>query len=66
MQSAFGSQLPHIGTSAVRFSKNIERLSAGKFEIKVYEPAALVPPPPGEGSGKGGLGPDDAPVGVGA
>jgi TRAP-type mannitol/chloroaromatic compound transport system substrate-binding protein len=44
MQSAFGSQLPHIGTSAVRFSKNIERLSAGKFEIKFYEPGALIPP----------------------
>ena len=23
MQSAFGSQLPHLGTSAVRFSKNV-------------------------------------------
>ena len=43
MQSAFGSQLPHIGTSAVRFSKNIERLSGGKFEIKFYEPGALMP-----------------------
>ena len=27
MQSAFGSQLPHIGTSGVRFTKNIERLA---------------------------------------
>ena len=27
MQSAFGAQLPHIGTSAVRFAKNIERLT---------------------------------------
>jgi TRAP-type mannitol/chloroaromatic compound transport system substrate-binding protein len=44
MQSAFGSQLPHLGTSATRFSKNIERLSAGKFEIKFYEPGALIPP----------------------
>ena len=44
MQSAFGSQLPHIGTSGVRFTKNIERLSAGKFEIKFYEPGALIPP----------------------
>jgi TRAP-type mannitol/chloroaromatic compound transport system substrate-binding protein len=44
MQSAFGSQLPHIGTSGVRFSKNIERLSAGRFEIKFFEPGALVPP----------------------
>ena len=44
MQSAFGAQLPHIGTSAVRFSKNIERLSGGSLEIKFYEPGALIPP----------------------
>ena len=43
MQSAFGSQLPHLGPSAVRFSKDIERMSGGKFEIKFYEPGALVP-----------------------
>ncbi len=44
MQSAFGSQLPHLGTSGTRFSRNIERLSGGKFEIKFYEPGALIPP----------------------
>ena len=44
MQSAFGAQLPHIGTSAVRFSKNIDRLSGGKLEVKFYEPGALIPP----------------------
>ena len=44
MQSAFGSQLPHIGTSGVRFTKNIETLSDGRFEIKFFEPGALVPP----------------------
>src|SRR5262245_40131067 len=44
MQSAFGSQLPHLGTSAVRFSKNVERLSGGKLEVKFYEPGALIPP----------------------
>ncbi|MGH6619343.1 MAG: hypothetical protein ACREF6_07355 [Alphaproteobacteria bacterium] len=43
MQSAFGGQLPHLGTSGVRYSKNISRLSAGKFDIKFYEPGALVP-----------------------
>jgi len=43
MQSAFGGQLPHLGTSGVRFSKNISRLSADKFQIKFYEPGALVP-----------------------
>jgi TRAP-type mannitol/chloroaromatic compound transport system substrate-binding protein len=44
MQSAFGSQLPHLGTSAVRFSKNIERMSNGRLEIKFFEPGALIPP----------------------
>ena len=44
MQSAYNSQLPHIGTSGVRFAKNIDRLSAGKFELKFYEPGALIPP----------------------
>ena len=29
MASAFGSQLPHLGTSGVRFSKDIERLYGG-------------------------------------
>jgi TRAP-type mannitol/chloroaromatic compound transport system substrate-binding protein len=43
MQSAFGGQLPHLGTSGVRFSKDITRLSAGKFQIKFFEPGALVP-----------------------
>jgi TRAP-type mannitol/chloroaromatic compound transport system substrate-binding protein len=44
MQSAFGSQLPHLGTSGVRFSDDIKRLSGGRFEIKFHEPGALVPP----------------------
>jgi TRAP-type mannitol/chloroaromatic compound transport system substrate-binding protein len=43
MQSAFSSNLIHLGTSGVRFSKNIERVSDGNFEIKFYEPGALVP-----------------------
>ena len=43
MQSAFGGQLPHLGTSGVRFSKNISRLSSDKFQVKFYEPGALVP-----------------------
>jgi TRAP-type mannitol/chloroaromatic compound transport system substrate-binding protein len=43
LQSAFGSNLIHLGTSGVRFSKNIERVSDGNFEIKFYEPGALVP-----------------------
>jgi TRAP-type mannitol/chloroaromatic compound transport system substrate-binding protein len=43
MQSAFGSQLAHLGTSGVRFSENIDRVSGGTFEIKFFEPGALVP-----------------------
>lgn len=43
MQSAFGSTLPHLGTSGVRFAKNVKRLSGGKFDIKFFEPGALVP-----------------------
>jgi TRAP-type mannitol/chloroaromatic compound transport system substrate-binding protein len=43
MASAFPSSLPHLGPSGVRFSKDIERLSGGKFEMKFYEPGALVP-----------------------
>jgi TRAP-type mannitol/chloroaromatic compound transport system substrate-binding protein len=43
MQSAFGSSLPHLGDSGVRFTKNVKRLSAGKFDIKFFEPGALVP-----------------------
>jgi TRAP-type mannitol/chloroaromatic compound transport system substrate-binding protein len=44
MQSAFGSQLPHLGPSGVRFSKDVSRMSGGKFDIKFYEPGALIPP----------------------
>jgi TRAP-type mannitol/chloroaromatic compound transport system substrate-binding protein len=43
MQSAFGGTLPHLGTSGVRFSKNISEASGGKFNIKFFEPGALVP-----------------------
>ena len=43
MQSAFGSTLPHLGTSGVRFAKNVEEATDGKFKIKFEEPGALVP-----------------------
>ena len=43
MPSAFGSQLPHLGPSGLRFTKDIERMSGGKFEIKFFEPGAIVP-----------------------
>jgi TRAP-type mannitol/chloroaromatic compound transport system substrate-binding protein len=44
MQSAFASSLTHLGPSGVRFSKDIERMSGGKFEVKFFEPGALIPP----------------------
>src|SRR5262245_44752674 len=41
---AFVSRLTHLGPSGRRFSKEIERMSGGKFEVKFYEPGALIPP----------------------
>ena len=43
MHSAWGSTVPHLGTSAVRFEGVIDRLSAGKFQMKFFEPGALIP-----------------------
>ena len=43
MQSTWSSSLAHLGESGVRFSKDIDRLSGGKFQIKFFEPGALVP-----------------------
>ena len=43
MQSAFGSQLPHLGPPAQRFAKDIEEMSDGRFVIRFYEPGALIP-----------------------
>jgi TRAP-type mannitol/chloroaromatic compound transport system substrate-binding protein len=43
MQSAFGGQLPHLGTAGIRFTENMERVSDGAFEIEFFEPGALVP-----------------------
>ncbi|MCB1510432.1 MAG: TRAP transporter substrate-binding protein [Hyphomicrobiaceae bacterium] len=43
MQSAFGSSLPHLGDSGVRYTKTIDELSGGRFKIKFHEPGALVP-----------------------
>ena len=44
MQSAWGSKLPHLGTSGVRFTKTISDMTDGKFQIKFFEPGALIPP----------------------
>jgi TRAP-type mannitol/chloroaromatic compound transport system substrate-binding protein len=43
LQSAFGSQLTHLGTSGVRFVKDVEEMTEGRFVIKFHEPGALVP-----------------------
>ena len=43
MQSAFGSNLPHLGPPGQQFEKDILEMSDGRFEIKFYEPGALVP-----------------------
>ena len=43
MQSAFGSTLPHLGTSGPRFTKNVSEATDGRFDIKFFEPGALVP-----------------------
>ncbi|NQV99872.1 MAG: TRAP transporter substrate-binding protein [Rhodospirillales bacterium] len=43
MHSAWGSSVPHLGSSGVRFSGVIERLSDGDFTMKFFEPGALVP-----------------------
>lgn len=43
MQSAFPGNLPHLGTSGVRFEKNLSTATEGRFLIKFYEPGALVP-----------------------
>jgi TRAP-type mannitol/chloroaromatic compound transport system substrate-binding protein len=43
MHSAWGGSVPHLGTSGVRFSKNIKRVSGGNFTMKFFEPGALIP-----------------------
>ena len=43
MQSTFGSKLPHLGTSGVRFSANVKEMTGGDLNIKFFEPGALVP-----------------------
>jgi len=43
MQSAFPSNLSHLGTSAVRLEGMVDRLSGGNFKLQFFEPGALVP-----------------------
>ena len=44
MQSTFPSKLAVLGTSGVRLSETVTRVSGGKMDIKFFEPGALVPP----------------------
>lgn len=43
LHSAWSSSVPHLGTSALRFSKNIKRMTGGAFTMKNFEPGALIP-----------------------
>ncbi|MEM7254682.1 MAG: TRAP transporter substrate-binding protein [Pseudomonadota bacterium] len=43
MQSAWSTTVPLAGESGVRFSKEVEDMSEGKFQIKFFDPGALVP-----------------------
>jgi TRAP-type mannitol/chloroaromatic compound transport system substrate-binding protein len=43
MQSAFPGNLPHTGVAAKRVEAMVDRLSDGNFQLKFYEPGALVP-----------------------
>ena len=43
MQSAFPGNLAHLGTTGVRFSKNMSEASDSRFNVKFFEPGALVP-----------------------
>ena len=43
LHSAWGAAVPHLGTSGVRWAKNIGRMSGGNFTVKFFEPGALIP-----------------------
>ena len=43
MQSAWGTQVPLAGESGVRFSEEVAAMTGGNFQIKFFEPGALVP-----------------------
>ena len=43
MHSAWGSQVPHLGWEALRFTENVTEMSGGNFTLKFFEPGALVP-----------------------
>ena len=37
MHSAWASNIPHIGTTAVRLTENVRRMSGGNFDISAGE-----------------------------
>jgi len=43
MQSTFGSTLTHLGPGGLRFVKSIKDMTDGNFDIKFFEPNALIP-----------------------
>ena len=43
MQSAWAQTVPLAGESGVRFVDEVSKMSEGKFQIKFFEPGALVP-----------------------
>ncbi len=43
MQSTWGSKLPHLGWSAVRFAEDVKVMSDGDLVLKFFEPGALIP-----------------------
>ncbi len=43
MQSTWGSKLPHLGWSGVRFTEDVKVMSGGKLQFKFFEPGALIP-----------------------
>ena len=43
LHSAWGSTVPHLGTSALRYVDQVKKASGGDFQLKFFEPGALVP-----------------------
>ena len=43
LHSAWGSAVPHLGTSGVRFSKTVNDMTGGEMQLKFFEPGALIP-----------------------
>jgi TRAP-type mannitol/chloroaromatic compound transport system substrate-binding protein len=43
MHSAFGGKLAILGTSGAKIEQRMDRISGGSFQLKFYEPGALIP-----------------------